>query len=233
MMSRSKLEILLKNLQDAQNVLHTHFLSWSFNEFEQKLISVQSKSSVSIPTPSNELINNEPSTIKKTSVTIKKTDDFSLSLQENDIKKSSWELYPMNLENSNILLPINEFSCLKNKIISFPKIFCAIFIKTKINNEILFLERLSKIITKFLFSSQIIHLNKKEDFPIQIKKFSLNLVPIKELILNGIKAKTHTKIILNNNVILPLEDINKYTSNSLLKQDLWKQLNQINQNMQK
>lgn len=229
-MTNSKLKILLKNLQDAQNLTHTHFLFWSYNEFEAKEIFKDNPKKQCV-TSHNAFINKDPLPIKtelRTTLHLEKNIKSSVEISnEENIKKSSWDLFPMALNSSTISLPITKFSCLKNKIISSPKILCAILTNIQDKNEILFLERLAKIITKSLLSCQIIHLHKKEDLITQINKFPLNLVPIKEIVQHGIKAKVHQQFVLNTSTILPLENIKQYMSNILLKQDLWKQLNQI------
>ncbi len=235
-MSKLKLKILLKDLQNALNLINTHFLFWSHNEFERNSDFIKSKPKTLSPISYNSPINLEIPEINKESQTTQNIENKvdNNVIPKEDSKKSSWELFPMPLGSPNISLPTNKFSSLTNKVISFPKIACAILIKINNKDEILFLERLAKIITKLLFSCQIIYLHKKEDFVIQTQRFPLTLVPMKELTINGITTKIHQQVILNNNIILPLEDINQYMSNSLLKQDLWKQLNQINlQHMQK
>lgn len=237
-MTNSKLNILLKKLQDAQNLTHTHFLFWSHNEFETKETPKKNNPKKQGVTSYNEFINKDPLPIKTelpaTSRLEKNIKSSVDTFKEKNVTKSSWDLFPMALNSSTISLPLTNFSCLKNKLISFPKILCAILTNIQDKNEILFLERLAKIITRSLFPCQIIHLHKKEDFITQINKFPLNLVPIKEIVQHGTKAKVHQQFILNTSTILPLENIKQYMSNTLLKQELWKQLNQITlPNMQK
>ncbi len=142
-------------------------------------------------------------------------------------KASSWEYLPPHADFSKVEIFRLSYRALQPHVLSSPiKIPCRIFVDEEDNEEILFFNRLAKILTQQLFPTTLISVGNKNVFH-NHESFSLSLAPLAMIRYKISHARYHQSFSKNGSTWIPIYSSIYYENDPQLKRDLWTLLNQL------
>lgn len=142
-------------------------------------------------------------------------------------KASSWEYLPPHADFSKVEIFRLSYCALQPHVLSSPiKIPCRIFVDEENNEEILFFNRLAKILTQQLFPTTLISVGNKNVFH-NHDSFSLSLAPLAMIRYKISHARYHQSFTQNGSTWIPIYSSIYYENDPQLKRDLWTLLNQL------
>ncbi|ANH78722.1 hypothetical protein [Candidatus Chlamydia sanziniae] len=142
-------------------------------------------------------------------------------------RSSFWECIPLHPDISREQILKEKYPSLTNRILSeLPKIPCGIFVNEDSDNEILFFNRLAKILTQQLFPTHLILMHTQTCIFNSTHLF-LGLAPLSAIRYKFPNACYHQSLIYNGSTLLPLYSSLQYEQDMQLKRDLWAILNRL------
>ncbi|EPP34857.1 hypothetical protein CP10139811_0557 [Chlamydia ibidis] len=137
-------------------------------------------------------------------------------------KKSSWDLVPMHPDESLQEILKIHYTCLKQYVIPDKvNVPCRIFAQEDEEEEILFCNRLAKVLTRQLFPTRLSLFSKPESVFKNINDSSLFLIPIIAANYKFVNAQYHNTFIEHGKIWLPMYSCAYYENDIQLKRDLW------------
>ncbi|WP_348663166.1 hypothetical protein [Chlamydia vaughanii] len=143
------------------------------------------------------------------------------------VKKSSWDCIPPHTDLSREEILRTCYPVLQPHILHTPlDIPCRIFVDEEQNEEILFFNRLTKILTQQIFPTRLIlHTGRREIFH-STEGFSLSLAPLTMMRYKIPNIRYHQPFTKNGSTWIPIYSSVYYENDPKLKRDLWALLNQ-------
>ncbi|AAP05585.1 hypothetical protein [Chlamydia caviae] len=144
------------------------------------------------------------------------------------VKKSSWECIPPppDLSREEILrfrYPALEAHCVKTSL----NIPCGIFVDEEKDEEVLFFNRLAKILTQQIFPSRLVLSTGHKNIFYKNKGFSLCLAPLTMMRYKMSNIRYHQSFAKDGCTWIPIYSSVYYENDPQLKRDLWVILNQL------
>ncbi|BAE80944.1 conserved hypothetical protein [Chlamydia felis Fe/C-56] len=189
------------------------------------------KAPLQVPPPAQTKVPAKPTvTNKKLENSVPKPvrDNETLPPVHERIKKSSWECIPPspNLSREEVLgfrYPSLQAHCLKTPLV----IPCGIFVDEEKDEEILFFNRLSKILTQQIFPSRLILTTGHKNIFYKNRGFSLCLAPLTMIRYKISDVRYHQSFTKDGCTWIPIYSSVYYENDPQLKRDLWVILNQL------
>ncbi|WP_375793924.1 hypothetical protein O1W69_02420 [Chlamydia sp. 12-01] len=143
------------------------------------------------------------------------------------IRKSSWECIPPPPDLSREEILRSHYSSLQAHCVKIPlDIPCGIFVDEEKDEEVLFFNRLTKILTQQIFPSRLVLLTGHKDIFHKNKGFSLCLAPLTMMRYKISNIRYHQSLTKDGCTWIPIYSSVYYENDPQLKRDLWVILNQ-------
>lgn len=143
-------------------------------------------------------------------------------------KASSWEYFPPHTDFSKIEILRLSYRTLQPYVLSSPlDIPCRIFVDEEKNDEILFFNRLAKILTQQVFPTTLICSIRNKDIFQNHEDFPLSLAPLTMIRYKISHARYHQSFTKNGSTWIPIYSSVYYENDPQLKRDLWALLNHL------
>ncbi|AAD19063.1 hypothetical protein CpB0957 [Chlamydia pneumoniae TW-183] len=172
----------------------------------------------SIPEKAVEVPNAEPQPI---------TPPPPTNLSQEKTKPSDWKCVPLHPDLSQNAILKEKYPALKDCSLPAPKIPCSIFVYEENNEEVLFFNRLAKILTQQLFPTKLTLIHAKTNIFVNNPNFFLALAPLNVIRYKIPTTDYHQSLTQNGCIFLPLYSSLEYEKDSQLKRNLWAILNRL------
>ncbi|ADZ18921.1 hypothetical protein [Chlamydia psittaci] len=144
------------------------------------------------------------------------------------LKKSSWECIPLPPDLSREEILKFRYSTLQAHCLNTPlDIPCGIFVDEEKDEEVLFFNRLSKILTQQIFPSRLILSTNHKDIFHKNTGLSLCLAPLTMIRYKIPNVRYHQSFMKDGCTWIPIYSSVYYENDPQLKRDLWVILNQL------
>ncbi|MEF9496977.1 hypothetical protein [Chlamydia sp. 04-14] len=159
---------------------------------------------------------------------LQNNEEPSLPAVHERIKKSSWECIPSPPDLSKEEILKFRYSALQAHCVKTPlDIPCGIFVDEEKDEEVLFFNRLTKILTQQIFPSRLVLLTGHKDIFHKNKSFSLCLAPLTMIRYKMSNVRYHQSFTKDGCTWIPIYSSVYYENDPQLKRDLWVILNQL------
>lgn len=143
------------------------------------------------------------------------------------LRSVSWECVPLHPDLSREDILKEHYPSLKNNQLVQPQHPpCAIFVDEEQDEEVLFFNRLAKILTQQLFPTRLSLLTSQTNIFSNSKSLVLGLAPLNVIRYKIPCAQYHKSFTQNGCTFIPLYSCLQYEKDTQLKRDLWAILNQ-------
>ncbi|CAG9046035.1 hypothetical protein NVRI1_00374 [Chlamydia abortus] len=151
-----------------------------------------------------------------------------LPMAHERLKKSSWECVPLPPDLSREEILKFRYSTLQAHCLKTPlDIPCGIFVDEEKDEEILFFNRLSKILTQQIFPSRLILSTSHKEIFHKNTGLSLCLAPLTMMRYKIPNVRYHQSFVKDGCTWIPIYSSVYYENDPQLKRDLWVILNQL------
>ncbi|EPP37006.1 hypothetical protein BOKEGFJH_00597 [Chlamydia avium] len=179
----------------------------------------------SAPKQPIEKISSEPD--KASEIIINNSEPQLLPIRDQR-KTSSWEYHSPHSDLSKVEILRLSYRTLHPYVLSSPmEIPCRIFVDEEKNEEILFFNRLAKILTQQIFPTTLVLSIRNKDIFHNHEGFSLSLAPLTMIYYKIPNARYHQPFTKNESTWIPIYSSVYYENDPKLKRDLWARLNQL------
>ncbi|MBQ8498575.1 hypothetical protein [Chlamydia sp.] len=200
---------------------------------EEPLNSPEDLSSTTAPTPLKSTSNSQSISLPSAPVKERTTPTSPSSPTKSKDPQHSWPCVPIYPGLSHEELLKENYPALKRYIQRPARAYCGILVHETQENEILFFNRLAKILSQKLFPSRLVLFHQKifSDFSHFPHPFCLAPLPI--IGYKNSQIKYHNPISQDKVTCVPIYSSSQYTKDSELKRDLWTILTHLSASTQK
>ncbi|WP_100934205.1 hypothetical protein [Candidatus Chlamydia corallus] len=149
------------------------------------------------------------------------------NLSKEKSKFSEWKCVPLHPDLSKDRILKEKYLALKDYTLSPPKIPCSIFVYEENNEEVLFFNRLAKILTQQFFPTKLTLIHPNTNIFLNNSDLFLALAPLNVIRYKIPTTDYHQSLTQNECIFLPLYSSLEYEKDSQLKRNLWAILNRL------
>ncbi|SPN74035.1 hypothetical protein C10C_0898 [Chlamydia serpentis] len=142
-------------------------------------------------------------------------------------KSTDWYCVPLHPDLSKDHILKEKYHVLQGYVLPTAKIPCSIFVYEDNNQEVLFFNRLAKILTSQLFPTKLTLIHSSTDIFLNSTSLFLALAPLNVIRYKIPSTDYHQSLRQNECIFLPLYSSLEYEKDAQLKRNLWAILNRL------
>ncbi len=147
--------------------------------------------------------------------------------------KHSWACVPIYPGLSHEELLKENYPVLKPHVQRPAQALCGIFVHETQEHEILFFNRLAKILSQRLFPTRLVLFHQKTLSDFSRSPHPFCLAPLPRIGYKNSQTQYHTPILQNEITCIPIYSSSQYEKDTALKRDLWTLLTNLSASTQK